>query len=101
MDPNLLPREVFNFKEPLPSDASVFWTSEEAPGAIKNGTIVEKTASVPGDGHQDGARAKVLGSIRVPVPSNPGEPKFGYFILWDDSPDKPCFIADIRIKPVE
>lgn len=71
------------------------FTTDEAPGAWRNGTKVSKVGSVPGDAHQDGARARVLGSIG-PTPGR----LYGYFVEWDDMPDVPTFIAGPRLALV-
>jgi hypothetical protein len=66
---------------------------EQAPGALPNGSRVYKTASAPGDTHQDGALATVLGSICNPRVG------YGYFVEWDTHPRAAVFVADYRIKP--
>ena len=79
----------------------VGFTRNEAPGALRNGTLVEKVNSKPGDTHQDGARATIVGSLgphkwSAPHPTS----KYGYFVVWDDIPGVPVFIAGERIRPV-
>ena len=78
----------------------VVFTSKEAPGALRNGTIVEKVNSESGDSHQDGARATAMGSVGpVDIPGVPT--RYGYFVVWDDMPGLPVWIAGHRIRPVE
>jgi len=48
---------------------------------LKIGTEIEKTGSKPGDGHQDGARGKVVG-VLGPVDVPGVDDHYGYFILW-------------------
>lgn len=65
----------------------------QAPGAWPHGTRVQKTASAPGDTHQDGARGTVSGSIRLIT----GE--LAYWVYWDDRrPESPAFITERRLK---
>jgi hypothetical protein len=73
---------------------AVFFTREQIPGAMANGTVVEKCLSDPGDTHSDGDRATILGSI--------GEvcDKYGYFVEWTAHPGVPVFIASHRVRPV-
>ena len=64
----------------------------------RRGTRVSKIASVPGDTHQDGARATVVGSIG-PVPYQDRLVTYGYFVEWDDLPGVPVAISSWRIEP--
>jgi len=76
------------------------YTTDQAPGAIPNGTIVEKLKADPGDAHPDGSRARILGSIgpaEVPGVGN----MYGYFVEWEDTPGVPVFIGGPRIRRVE
>ena len=77
----------------------VVFTTKEAPGALRNGTIVEKINSEPRDTHRDGARAMIVGSVG-PVDDLRLPAKYGYFVVWDDMPGVPVFIAGHRIRPV-
>ncbi|MFH1486625.1 MAG: hypothetical protein ABIH46_11185 [Chloroflexota bacterium] len=75
----------------------VVFTTKEAPGALRNGTIVEKVNSKPEDTHGDGARAMIVGSVGLvddPIA------KYGYFVVWDDMLGIPVLIADFRLRPV-
>ena len=77
----------------------VVFTTKEAPGALRNGTIVEKVNSEPGDRHQDGAQGTIMGSVGpVDVPGIPT--RYAYFVVWDDMPGVPVGIAGHRIRPV-
>lgn len=67
-------------------------TRAQAPGAMPNGTRVEKVASEPGDTHQDGAIARILGSIHHPMVG------YGYFVAWDTHPRAAVFVAEARVK---
>jgi hypothetical protein len=81
----------------------VAFTNNQAPGAMRNGTRVKKVGTDdPNDGHKDGDRATVLGSIGpFQVKSlNGGEKAWGYFVEWDDMPGAPCFIACWRLAKV-
>lgn len=78
----------------------IVFTRNEAAGALRNGTRVEKTTTRTGDTHQDGARATVIGSLG-PIAFE-GIPKvFGYWLLWDDTPGVPVFIAGNRVREVK
>jgi hypothetical protein len=74
------------------------YTQAQAAGAWANGTKVVKVGSDSTDGHQDGSRAKVVGSVG---PFKPPNPRYFYFVTWEDRPDVPCGIASHRIKQVE
>ncbi len=77
------------------------YTTDEAPGAMPNGTIVTKVNSLPTDAHPDGTPALIIGSVGpVDLPDFPGV-KYGYFVVWDDMPSVPVFIAGNRIEKVE
>ncbi len=73
----------------------VVFTTNQVEGAILNGTIVVKTNSVADDGHRDGARAVVVGSLG-PI-YQVGLPLYGYWVLWDDL-EPPVFIQGNRIE---
>lgn len=78
----------------------IAFTQKEAPGALRNGTRVEKTEYEPNDAHQIGAKAIVLGSLG-PIAFE-GNPKvWGYFVQWDDLPGVPCFITSTRVREVK
>lgn len=73
----------------------VAYTTDQAPGALRNGTIVEKVATEPGDFHKDGDWAVIIGSL----PAVDGER--GYFVEWYDTPDVPQFVKSTRIRMVQ
>ncbi len=78
----------------------VLFTTKEAPGALRNGTIVEKIDSKPEDTHRDGARATIMGSLGFqddPILTS----EYGYFVVWDDMLGVPVFTAGHRIRPVK
>jgi hypothetical protein len=54
------------------------------------GSLVEKCCSEPGDGHPDGALAKVV-SVMGPIAIPGYKSQYGYFVLWNDFP-APVFI---------
>ena len=75
-------------------------------GGIPNGTRVLKVNTEPGDGHVDGDAAEVVGSLG-PVEFSEEEARkhdtapglqFGYWVLWEDGPQVPVFIAGHRLK---
>ena len=73
-------------------DVEVVFSPDEAPGALRNGTRVQKVNTVAGDTHYDGALATVRGSI------GPALGTFGYWVVWDDMPGLPVFIAGERLE---
>ena len=77
--------------------AAVF-TTEQAPGAWLNGTRVAKCQSAPGDAHQDGALATVLGSMGPADVDDGHGPSYAYFVEWDDHPGVPVGIAGWRLR---
>jgi hypothetical protein len=74
-------------------------TTEEAPGAIPNGTRVQKIAGDPTDAHVIGDLATVIGSMG-PAELD-GVSVYGYFVHWDDMPEVPVFVAGIKIAEVK
>ncbi len=75
-------------------------------GGIPNGIRVLKVNSVRGDAHVDGDAAEVVGSLG-PVELSEEEARkhhappginFGYWVLWEDGPHVPVFIAGHRLK---
>ena len=69
------------------------FTTEQAPGAILNGTVIEKINSKVLDGHPDGSLGKVIGSLGPMVGT------YAYFVEWDDMPGVPVGIVGSRIRP--
>ena len=80
--------------------------TQQAEGAIPNGTSVEKTNAEEGDLHPNGSKGKVTGSIAVDqsmidesMPERLKSVKFGYFVKWDESPvDQAVFCLDYKVK---
>jgi hypothetical protein len=71
-----------------------FYVTDEAPGAVPNGTVMEKINSEHDDAHPDGAQCVVIGSI------SDTQRGYGYFVVWDDTPDTAVFITGTRLKEV-
>ena len=65
--------------------------TDQAPGALANGSAIEKTRSEPNDGHQDGAPGRVLASMA-------GGPLLVYCVEWDDTPAIPVWVAAHRVR---
>jgi hypothetical protein len=79
----------------------IAFSTAEAPGALRNGTRVEKTDYRLTDTHHVGAKARVLGSLG-PLPEWEGlKNVFGYFVEWEDMPGVPVFIVGNRIREVK
>lgn len=76
--------------------SEVIYSTNEAAGALPNGTLVAKTNSKPEDTHRDGARATVIGSIG-PIYIG-GQPLYGYWVRWESQVLPPVFIVGNRIK---
>jgi hypothetical protein len=74
------------------------FTTDQAPGALSNGTRVMKATEEPGDAHARGALATILGSIGPGMVN--GRKAYGYFVEWDDRPGLPVFVADYKIEPL-
>lgn len=92
--------EFLNIKDPLPEDVPIYYSTSQAEGAIPNGTRVMKCGSESGDGHPDGSLAVVIGSAGPAPHPKTREMIYGYWVVWDDHPNVPCFIAG-RIVPAE
>jgi hypothetical protein len=76
-------------------DIEGFFTRDQAPGAIENGSRVVKVAATDGDAHPIGAEATVLGSVG-PLPWQ-GASVFGYFVLWDAHPHHAVFCVGSKL----
>ncbi len=59
------------------------FTTEQAEGALPNGTRIEKTKSEPKDATPGGTPGTILGSISHPGVMNGA---IMYFVEWDDRP---------------
>lgn len=92
--------DFINVRKRVPPGSRVAVCTTQAPGAMPNETVVEKIGSKPGDAHPDGSRAKVIGSIGPGKHPENGRAIYGYWVIWDDIPGTPCFVADERIRPV-
>lgn len=75
----------FKHKGPL------VFTTDQAPGAIPNGTPIVKTFSDKGDANPVGTTGIVLGSMFD------GEHIAGYFVEWQTMPGVPVFVAEFKI----
>lgn len=77
-----------------------------APGAIPNGTLVEKINSKSEDTHRDGSVGRILGSVGPLDPAQVHQPDlpavepaaYAYMIEWNDIPGIPVFIAGNRLQ---
>jgi hypothetical protein len=88
-------------KPPFEPPFVVLGITDEAPGALPNGTRIQKTNSGPSDRHQDGDQGTVIGSVGPGIMKEYGpNPHYLYFVVWDDWGKLPIGIADFRIKPV-
>lgn len=72
------------------------FTRDQAPGALPNGTRIMKANSEDGDGHQDGARGTVLGSISHPDVHGGA---VMYFIEWDARPKVAVGTIGFKVVP--
>ena len=71
---------------------TVVRVTSQVPGAILNGTLVEKVNSRDGDSHKDGDRARVVGSIVG------REGQIAYCVEWDDLPGLTVFVGAERVR---
>ncbi len=80
--------EIDGLEEVMPTPVE---SHDEAPGALPNGTLVEKINTEPDDQHPDGALAHVIGS------AGSKEHGFVYCVAWEDFPGLPVWIAGHRV----
>lgn len=73
--------------------------SQQAQGALPNGTRVRKVWTLPGDAHQNGTRAVVLSSTGPHIYAD-GTTYYMYRVLWDGEPE-PCLIAGLKLRPIK
>lgn len=82
------------------------FTREEAPGALPNGTRIEKTGAEPDDYHGDGAKGTILGSVTAEdcaqhLGQKPGGgSELAYFVEWDNMPKYAVGISQRRVKKI-
>ncbi|MCK1670337.1 hypothetical protein [Bradyrhizobium sp. 150] len=68
----------------------IVFTTDQAPGAIPNGTPIVKVFSEERDANPVGTTGVVLGSM------SDGE-RTGYFVEWQTMPGVPVFVAEFKI----
>lgn len=78
----------------------IMFTDHQEPGAIPNGTIIEKAIFEIGDATPVGAKGKVLGSIGNPDKENYPNVQFFYFIEWIWMSGIPVGVSDYKIREV-
>ena len=76
------------------------FSREEAQGAMPNGTLVEKQNTEAGDGHPDGERGEIVGSMG-PLDDPVLGCRYGYFVMWDGTPGIPVFVMETKVKKYE
>jgi hypothetical protein len=74
----------------------VAYITDQADGALPNGTRVVKCTFEKGDKHAIGDLATVIGSIRHPT-----DPRMFYFVEWDDMPGVPIGVIGTKIRALE
>ena len=79
---------------------NVMFTDHQAPGALLNGTLVEKQNSEKADGHPDGELGKIVGSMG-PLDAPVLGARYGYFVIWDGTPGIPIFTMETKVKERE
>lgn len=82
-------RTLRNIKE-QPGYQGVF-TTDQAEGAIPNGTRIVKTWKETGDMTPLGAQGTVLGSVYE------RRLGYGYFVEWDHFPKRAVFVSEKKI----
>jgi hypothetical protein len=71
-------------------------------GKQERRTRVRKVNSAEGDAHQDGALARIRGTVgQMPLDAETLPGVWGYMVEWDDIPGIPVFIAGTRLDLVE
>lgn len=74
---------------------------DQAPGAIPNGTLIEKCNHEDGDSWPNGTLGTVLASLDVSSLELQNPSKFVYYIDFVADPGIPVMIMGNRIKPYE
>lgn len=83
------------------------FTRDEAEGAIPNGTTIVKVNSEDTDGHPDGSRGVILGSLDArDLPTDGIAPHllpvtYVYFVEWKATPWIAVAILDTKVKPAD
>jgi hypothetical protein len=71
------------------------FTRAQAPGAMDNGTRVEKCASEEGDGNPDGSLGTILGSFSD---ARIERGALLYFVEWDERPTWAIAVMAFKLK---
>lgn len=71
------------------------FSRDEAPGAWKNESTVQKSVFLPGDSTPIGTLGTVLGSLG-PIPTEHGS-EFGYFLEWSNAPHIAVFCRGSKL----
>lgn len=69
------------------------FTREQAPGALPNGTVIEKATWEAGDAHPIGTRGVVLGSFFPPEHNT-----LFYFVEWRPKPHMAVGVTAKKIR---
>lgn len=97
LDPNRLAAAGLKVKRV--GDHNALYCTDQASGAIPNGTRIVKRNSKYGDANRDGDGGTVIGSIFDAEIAARFNEQFGYFVEWDRTPVVPAFIVGSRIRP--
>lgn len=89
----------------MTSRGMAVYSTEQAEGAIANGTRIVKCLDEPGDKHKIGDQGVVIGSIDArDVPDPPlidgKRSDYLYFVEWDDFPEAPICVVSLKIEPL-
>jgi hypothetical protein len=78
------------------------FTTDEALGAISNGSLIVKVCGDIDDRTAIGTKGKVLGSLTIntPIATKFGDVLYGYFVEWETAPKNAVFITDVKIRRV-
>lgn len=80
-----------------PNEYVALYMTKQSPGALLNGTIIEKVNSEPGDGHPDGTVGEIVGSMDEAFIPALGRRMRAYFVKWGDFM-APVGTADFKVK---
>lgn len=86
---------------------TMFYITNQAEGAIPNGTVIVKVNTEKDDANPIGTKGKVLGSLpvnitpeeRAKLPEAGRDSRFFYFVEWESTPGVPVGVTSWKIAP--
>jgi len=70
----------------------IAFTTQQAKGAMPNGTRIVKVKTEKGDANPVGTKGVIVGSL-----GHPSLADIGYFVKWDSAPDIPMVVLSWKI----